>query len=408
MLSTLVLSNENRQLASRREEAPTSSGGGGCHLENLDLADNYNLSGLNISGCRNLRTLEVENTKIKSLNLSDCPYLKSLHIYGTYIGKISIRSNPCLQDAALYGEKNDQSSFGFTIYKSDQGELRLSGETPLVATINEANFPSEFFRKMIRDQRIDWDQDGVLSMAEARDVESLFPEDSEDAVTTLKGIEYFPNLTYLSSFNCRIEEVDLSRNTKLKILSVSGTEIKSLNVTKCPELIQLICSDIGLTKLDVSKNPKLYVLYCEGNKLTTLDISASASLRSAFAGKKTEQTNAKTGAKSRYYMSNENSSWILKVDPSTTVNTTAEKTGTWKKDSKGWWYRYSDGTYPKNCWAKIKGKWYHFDAAGYWQTGWKKIGGKWYFFSNGAMVTGTKTISGKTYHFDEEGVCLDS
>ena len=140
--------------------------------------------------------------------------------------------------------------------------------------------------------------------------------------------------------------------------------------------------------IDVSGNPKLFVLYCEGNKLTTLDISASASLRSAFAGKKTEQTNAKTGAKSRYYMSNENSSWILKVDPSTTVNTTAEKTGTWKKDSKGWWYRYSDGTYPKNCWAKIKGK--------------------WYFFSNGAMVTGTKTISGKTYHFDEEGVCLDS
>ena len=31
MLSTLVLSNENRQLAGRREEAPTSSGGGGCH-----------------------------------------------------------------------------------------------------------------------------------------------------------------------------------------------------------------------------------------------------------------------------------------------------------------------------------------------------------------------------------------
>ena len=517
------------------------------YLENLDLADNNNLSGLNISGCRNLRTLEVENTKIKSLNLSDCPYLKSLHIYGTYIGKISIRSNPCLQDAALYGEKNDQSSFGFTIYKSDQGELRLSGETPLVATINEANFPSELFRKMIRDQRIDWDQDGVLSMAEARDVESLFPEDSEDAVTTLKGIEYFPNLTYLSSFNCQIEEVDLSRNTKLKILdlrgnrlkkidvsmlsdleeldvsnntdllsadvyrnkklkrfycwgcrigmidvsgnpelqmlsceenlvgnlnvsqnpkleelrcsynpiqsldlskntklkilSVSGTEIKSLNVTKCPELIQLICSDIGLTKLDVSKNPKLFVLYCEGNKLATLDISASASLRSAFAGKKTEQTNAKTGAKSRYYMSNENSSWILKVDPSTTVNTTAEKTGTWKKDSKGWWYRYSDGTYPKNCWAKIKGKWYHFDAAGYLQTGWlkdgknwyyldpkegfmvtgwlkdgknwyyldpgtgimatgwKKIDGKWYFFSGGAMVTGWKKIDGKWYFF---------
>ena len=37
MLSTLVLSNENRQLAGRREEAPTSQGGGGCHqsVENV-------------------------------------------------------------------------------------------------------------------------------------------------------------------------------------------------------------------------------------------------------------------------------------------------------------------------------------------------------------------------------------
>ena len=31
MLSTSVLSNENRQLANVREEAPTASGGGGCH-----------------------------------------------------------------------------------------------------------------------------------------------------------------------------------------------------------------------------------------------------------------------------------------------------------------------------------------------------------------------------------------
>ena len=36
MLSTLVLSNENRQLADRREEAPTSSGGGGCHAEDIE------------------------------------------------------------------------------------------------------------------------------------------------------------------------------------------------------------------------------------------------------------------------------------------------------------------------------------------------------------------------------------
>ena len=156
----------------------------------------------------------------------------------------------------------------------------------------------------------------------------------------------------------------LGLNPALESLDCEINALTRLDVSHNPALTQLHCNDNQLTQLDVSKNPKLFALYCEGNKLTTLDISASASLRSAFADKKTEQTNAKTGAKSRHYMSYENSSWILKVDPSTTVNTTAEKTGTWKKDSKGWWYRYSDGTYPKNCWAKIKEKWYHFDAEG--------------------------------------------
>ena len=32
MLSTLVLSNENRLFAFARKEAPTSLGGGGCHF----------------------------------------------------------------------------------------------------------------------------------------------------------------------------------------------------------------------------------------------------------------------------------------------------------------------------------------------------------------------------------------
>ncbi len=53
--------------------------------------------------------------------------------------------------------------------------------------------------------------------------------------------------------------------------------------------------------------------------------------------------------------------------------------GEWKKDRKGWYYSYSDGTYAKSCWKKLGGKWYHFDEKGYMQTGWVKDGGKWYY-----------------------------
>lgn len=74
--------------------------------------------------------------------------------------------------------------------------------------------------------------------------------------------------------------------------------------------------------------------------------------------------------------------------------------GQWRQNSRGWWYQYANGSYPKNQWVKIGGSIYHFDADGYMQTGWKKIDGDWYYFaSGGAMQTGWQKIGGKWYYF---------
>ena len=43
--------------------------------------------------------------------------------------------------------------------------------------------------------------------------------------------------------------------------------------------------------------------------------------------------------------------------------------GTWKHDSKGWWYSYSDGSYAKNQWLQSGGKRYSFGNDGYMQNG---------------------------------------
>jgi len=78
--------------------------------------------------------------------------------------------------------------------------------------------------------------------------------------------------------------------------------------------------------------------------------------------------------------------------------------GFWLHDSKGWWYRYYDGGYPKKKWERIFGYWYWFDAEGYMTTGWQYVNGGWYYMNeSGAMTTGWQYVGGKWYYMDRSG-----
>ena len=39
--------------------------------------------------------------------------------------------------------------------------------------------------------------------------------------------------------------------------------------------------------------------------------------------------------------------------------------GSWKNDSNGWWYSYTNGGYPKKQWLEIDKTWYYFKEDGY-------------------------------------------
>ena len=86
-----------------------------------------------------------------------------------------------------------------------------------------------------------------------------------------------------------------------------------------------------------------------------------------------------------------NSSWTYNIPYN------GEYTETWIKDSKGWWYRYKDGSWAVG-WKLInwngEDKWFYFNEEGYMVTGWHKLkwsgGIDWFFFDklNGDMRTG--------------------
>lgn len=77
--------------------------------------------------------------------------------------------------------------------------------------------------------------------------------------------------------------------------------------------------------------------------------------------------------------------------------------GGWIKDSTGWWYKRSDGSYPKSTWLKLD-NWYYFNAEGYAVTDWKQINGRWYYFDQTCrMLTGWNKIEGKWYYMNSNG-----
>ena len=81
------------------------------------------------------------------------------------------------------------------------------------------------------------------------------------------------------------------------------------------------------------------------------------------------------------------------VSASATIHVSAPtptpKAGTWKRDGRGWWYRYEDGSYPADTTLAIDGATYRFDARGYMRTGWVREQGSWYYHSaSGAQASG--------------------
>ena len=83
--------------------------------------------------------------------------------------------------------------------------------------------------------------------------------------------------------------------------------------------------------------------------------------------------------------------------------TNTSTTGTWKKDSKGYWYQNADGTYPKNAWKKIDGKWYRFDKNGYMVTGWFNDGTYYYYLKSNGQMAVKEWVDNGQYYIDANG-----
>ena len=88
-----------------------------------------------------------------------------------------------------------------------------------------------------------------------------------------------PELTHLYLWgNHDLKSIDVSKNTKLEILSAAHGKLTSLDVSNNRKLVELYVYNNQLTALDVRSNYMLKKLGCYENQLTALDLSSNVSL----------------------------------------------------------------------------------------------------------------------------------
>ena len=84
--------------------------------------------------------------------------------------------------------------------------------------------------------------------------------------------------------------------------------------------------------------------------------------------------------------------------------------GVWQPDcwayNGRWWYRYGDGSYPRNKFDVINNNVYYFDSNGYVVTGWQVINGNWYYFNGSGAMLKSQWIG--NYYVGKDGIMAKS
>ena len=144
--------------------------------------------------------------------------------------------------------------------------------------INEKNFPDPNFRNYIKTYKAGGRD--VLTVEEQRKVETIEVEGKN--ISSLRGIEAFPNLTELKCGNNSIQKLDLRQNPMLITLKCNKNQLTQLDLSKNPDIDYLNCSENQLEQLNVSHLKDLVMLNCSHNNLEQLDVRNSKFLETLY------------------------------------------------------------------------------------------------------------------------------
>jgi hypothetical protein len=157
--------------------------------------------------------------------------------------------------------------------------------------------PDDKFEKSLIEQGLDDVFDGKVLTSKVSNLKLFRMEHTH--VKNITGIESFVSVENLFLWDNDFTTIDLSRNTKLKILGLSECPVSNVDLSKNTELIEIAFQHsssrwndptypfgktVGIKSLDLSKNTKIQRIYISMNRLSSIDVSMLPNLTDLWIG----------------------------------------------------------------------------------------------------------------------------
>ena len=251
-------------------------------LESL-YARNNNLTSLDVSGLRKLKTLRASENQgltelkcngcaLQYLNVSSCSALTRLSCNDNYnLQTINgLDGCPALEELRCYccalteldGLQDLQNLRVVVCSANDLVSLKLNYKLNLVQLWVDDNTQLTSLECVGNDELVSLNVTGCSRL-------SSLTCQSNASLTEISGLSDCTALTYLDCVRCQISSLDIAHNTNLVELRCQFNNLTSLDVSGCSSLLVLYAQANHLTSLNVSGCPDLKFFHIQYNNLSS-------------------------------------------------------------------------------------------------------------------------------------------
>ncbi len=141
------------------------------------------------------------------------------------------------------------------------------------------NIPDPNFKAALLNQStpvIDTNGDDEIQVSEA--LATTVISAVSNNISDITGIEAFVNLESLNCFNNPINEVDLSQNTSLNVITFTFSNLTEIDLSSNNDLFSVSLSNSPINEINVSNLTNLEVLNLNSTNVSSIDVSNNLNL----------------------------------------------------------------------------------------------------------------------------------